>query len=115
MDDMGKKEEKEKQKVKIEETCDPKDTEAQVLRIVAKKEKEIEEVNEKAQKLMSELDPDILENTGKPEGSSTMMKKIMEKFISKLVELLVKHIPFFFFKICIPAGKKLIKYRSLNI
>ena len=78
------------------------------MEIVAKKEEEAKKVNDEAQKLMNELDPDILPNTGKPEGASNMMSKIMTEFMSKIMELLVKHIPFFFFKICIPPGKSCI-------
>ena len=108
LDEMKKKVEKEKQRVRIKETCNHTDTENQVMEIVAKKDEEAKKVNDEAQKLMSELDPDILPNTGKPEGASNMMSKIMTEFMSKIMELLVKHIPFFFFKICIPPGKSCI-------
>lgn len=65
---------------------------------------EMKKDEEDAKKSLEEVNPGFLENVGNPVSSVQMMENIVVMFLKKLIQLVITHVPFYFFKICLPPG-----------
>lgn len=64
----------------------------------------LEDDNLKAKKALSEVDPIFLNNIGDENNSKNLFLNILQTFLKKLIVIVITHLPFYFFKICIPLG-----------
>jgi hypothetical protein len=80
-----------------------KDKLSRLESVLANNQEAEKERMEKAQELLKEIPNDLM-NASDPNASEDFIKKMIIDFIIKLIEMIVKHIPFYFFKICIPPG-----------
>jgi hypothetical protein len=72
--------------------------------VIANSKKAEEERLEQAQELMKDIPGDLMNSANDPNASQDFIKQMILDFVIKLIEMIIKHIPFYFFKICIPPG-----------
>lgn len=90
------------EKTDLSGPCDER--EAKLKNQLQKKLDNLEKKEKESENELKEVPKDILGVAGNPKASAMMAMNLIAKFIKKLIVLLVKHIPFFFFKFCIPPG-----------
>jgi hypothetical protein len=92
----------EKSKVDLSGSCDEQQKK---LQLTIKNKMEVLDMKKLAFNLeLKELPRDMFEGLGSAAGQIKFAAKLLISFITKLGVLLVKHIPFYFFKFCIPPG-----------
>lgn len=64
----------------------------------------LEKEEEEAKDNLNEINPDLMNDLGSPSKSASLLSNIIIEFIKKLIIMVIQHVPFFFFKICIPPG-----------
>lgn len=97
--------EKEKMQDIIDLSGPCENKEKELDQIIEMKLKKLEEEQNKVEDELREVPEEFL--TTSNEDSKSKFKKmlnIIEEFIKKVLKLAAKHFPFYFFKICIPAG-----------
>lgn len=93
---------KEKSKIDLSGTCDEQQRK---LDLTIKNQMEVLDLKKLALNLeLKEIPKELFESLDVKDGLLGFAKQLLLKFIAKLVTLLMKHIPFYFFKFCIPPG-----------
>lgn len=81
-----------------------KDQEDKLKDNIERQMKNLNDENKEADEALSEVKKSLFNNLGDPKKVSSTLTDILSMFLKKLSEMVVKHIPFYFFKICVPPG-----------
>jgi hypothetical protein len=100
--DRKRKEEAERDKSEISDDCSK--NEEQLQNEINKQLGKLDENKASANEDLKEIPQEMIDKAGDPKASKKFASNLLIEFLKKLVILLVKHIPFYFFKFCIPPG-----------